>query len=169
AGPPLSRRPDRRLWRLLRAGHRRLQRRSEAGAGVAQPEPRPAHGQRGRDRLGGEHPALGDAQLRAARAREPAGLPCPPRRDADRPLDRAGSEAVVGIVFVIEDERHAEPQGEFASLDAAVAELHRRAALPWDEEPNVAPCTGWRTCGRTYEVIEYDNSARPWKELRRIP
>ena len=72
-------------------------------------------------------------------------------------------------MFVIEDERHAEPQGQFASLDEAVAELYRHAALPWDEEPNVAPCTGWRTCGRTYEVIEYDNSARPWKELRRIP
>jgi hypothetical protein len=73
-------------------------------------------------------------------------------------------------MFVIEDERHAELQeGEFASLDEAVAELQRRAALPWDERPNVAPCTGWRACGRTYEVVEYDTSARPWKELRRFP
>lgn len=73
-------------------------------------------------------------------------------------------------MFVIEDEQHAEPQaGEFRSIADAVSELKRRAMLPWDQPPNVAPCTSWRTCRRTYEVIEYDTSARPWKELRRIP
>jgi hypothetical protein len=72
-------------------------------------------------------------------------------------------------MFVIEDERHAEPQdGEFPTLSEAVIELKRRAALPWNEAPNLAPCTNWKTCGRTYEVIEYDTSDKPWKEIRRI-
>jgi len=72
-------------------------------------------------------------------------------------------------VFKIEDERHAEPlPGEFSSLAAAAVELRRLSTLPWDQVPNVAPCTNWRTCGRTYEVVEYDVSARPWKELNRV-
>jgi len=71
-------------------------------------------------------------------------------------------------MFKIEDERHAELQvGEFATFDDAVAELRRRAHLPWDQQPNVAPCTNWRNCGRYYEVIEYDDSVRPWQELSR--
>jgi hypothetical protein len=68
-------------------------------------------------------------------------------------------------MFVIEDELHAEPQGQFDSLEQAIAELRRRAAIPWDQHPNVAPCTNWRSCGRSYEIIEYDNS---WNELRRV-
>jgi hypothetical protein len=72
-------------------------------------------------------------------------------------------------MFVIEDERHAEPQGNYARLEDAVAELQRRSRIPWDEEPNLAPCMSWRTCGRTYELIEYDDSQAPWKELRRLP
>jgi len=71
-------------------------------------------------------------------------------------------------MFIIGDERHAEPQeGEFATFADAMVELRRRAALPWNEPPNVAPCTNWRECGRKYEVIEYDDSAKPWRELRR--
>ena len=69
-------------------------------------------------------------------------------------------------VFVIEDELHCEWSGEFATLDAALAELKRRANLPWDEAPNQAPCTSWRTCGRQYQVIEFDAALSPWKELR---
>lgn len=70
----------------------------------------------------------------------------------------------------IEDERHAEPQdGRYSSFDEAMAELKRRADLPWDEPPNVAPCASWKSCGRNYEIVEYDTSARPWKELRRVP
>ena len=73
-------------------------------------------------------------------------------------------------LFVIEDERHAEPQeGNFSTLSEAVTELRRRAALPWDQAPNVAPCTNWRNCGRCYEVVEYDVSETPWTELRRMP
>ena len=55
-------------------------------------------------------------------------------------------------MFVIEDEAHAEPQGEFDSLESAIAELRRRADMPWDAAPNLPPCTNWRTCGRRYEV-----------------
>lgn len=71
-------------------------------------------------------------------------------------------------MFVIEDERHAGPQGQFSTLREAMAELKRRADLPWNQKPNVAPCTNWRNCGRHYEVIEYDDSTKPWRELRRI-
>jgi hypothetical protein len=73
-------------------------------------------------------------------------------------------------MFRIEDERHAEPQeGEYQSLAEAVAELRRRALLQWDERPNVAPCQQWRTCGRSYEIVEYDTSSTPWRELSRLP
>jgi hypothetical protein len=71
-------------------------------------------------------------------------------------------------MFVIDDEFHAELQdGEFHSLDEAVVELRRRATLPWDQPPNLAPCTNWRTCGRKYVIIEYDTSTTPWQELER--
>jgi hypothetical protein len=71
-------------------------------------------------------------------------------------------------MFIIEDEFHAESQGEFPTYDAAIAELRRRSTLPWDEEPNVAPCMSWKTCGRRYEVIEYDVSTTPWREVQRL-
>jgi hypothetical protein len=71
-------------------------------------------------------------------------------------------------MFVIEDELHAEPQGEYPDREAALAELQRRARIPWDQEPNLAPCLSWRTCGRNYEVIHYDDKQSPWKELSRI-
>lgn len=71
-------------------------------------------------------------------------------------------------MVVIEDEYHRELQGRFATLSDAMGELAKRATIPWDEEPNRAPCQRWRTCGRNYELIEYDDSQVPWKELRRI-
>jgi hypothetical protein len=72
------------------------------------------------------------------------------------------------MIVLIEDERHAEEHGKFASVHQAIAELRRRATIPWDQPPNVAPCTNWQNCGRSYEVVEYDDSQVPWKELRRI-
>ena len=63
-------------------------------------------------------------------------------------------------MFKIEDERHTEPHA---------GELRRLAHLPWDKWPNLAPCANWATCGRTYEVVEYDDSTQPWRELRRLP
>ncbi len=71
-------------------------------------------------------------------------------------------------MFAIEDEAHAELIGKYATAEEAVAELRRRAGLPWDQMPNVAPCTSWRTCGRQYELIEYDMSVSPWKQVRRV-
>jgi hypothetical protein len=70
-------------------------------------------------------------------------------------------------MFVIQDEAHAEPQGRFQTRQQAIAELRRRAAIPWDEEPNRAPCTNWLNCGRRYELVEYDEHTLPWKELSR--
>lgn len=72
-------------------------------------------------------------------------------------------------MFVIEDEVHCDWHGQYATFDAAVAELSRRAILRWDEPPNMAPCTNWQTCERQYVVIEFDDTQTPWKELRRIP
>jgi hypothetical protein len=70
-------------------------------------------------------------------------------------------------MFLIEDEAHAELQeGQFQSRQEALAELRRRAAIAWDMEPNRAPCTNWRNCGRRYEIVEYDG-ASPSKVLSR--
>ena len=70
---------------------------------------------------------------------------------------------------VLEDELHAETQADVATFEGAVAECERRAAIAWDQDPNVAPCLSWRTCGRRYEIIEYDASRPPWHEIRRVP
>jgi hypothetical protein len=70
-------------------------------------------------------------------------------------------------MFVIEDEAHAEWHGQFRTRQQALAELQRLAALPWDQEPNRAPCTSWKNCSRRYELIEYDDSVTPWRELSR--
>jgi len=70
--------------------------------------------------------------------------------------------------WVIEDELHAEWHGEFDDISDALAELRRRAQIPWDDEPNQAPCQSWRTCGRRYEIIEFDDAQSHWRELRRM-
>jgi hypothetical protein len=70
-------------------------------------------------------------------------------------------------MFIIEDEIHSELMGEFESFEKALLELKRISKTPWDQEPNRAPCTSWKTCGRSYEIIEFDNSKIPWKEIRR--
>jgi hypothetical protein len=69
----------------------------------------------------------------------------------------------------IQDNRHSELHGDFPTFEAAIAELKRRAATPWDEPPNRAPCRSWRKCGRDYEVTEFDTAEQPWKLLRRVP
>ncbi len=71
--------------------------------------------------------------------------------------------------IIVEDEQHAELQGEFSSIEAAIAELNRRVHIPWNEEPNVAPCMSWQTCRRRYEIVEYDDAQTPWKEIGRTP
>lgn len=71
-------------------------------------------------------------------------------------------------MFVIEDETHAEPiKGEYKTFDDAFIELEKRASVPWDEKPNRCPCSNWKDCQRNYQIIEYDTSKIPWKELQR--
>ncbi|GAM96734.1 hypothetical protein U91I_00354 [alpha proteobacterium U9-1i] len=63
-------------------------------------------------------------------------------------------------MFTIEDEAHAELQdGEFGTEQDAMTELRRRAAIPWNEEPNLAPCTN--------VLVEYDKTATPRRERSR--
>ena len=81
---------------------------------------------------------------------------------------RASGQIMLGNMFVIEDQLHAELQGEFASFDEALAELRRRASIPWDHEPNLAPCSSWETCGRSYEIVEYDQVKSPWQVIGRV-
>ena len=71
-------------------------------------------------------------------------------------------------MFVIEDELHHEQVGELQTWEGAVAELRRLAEIPWDQEPNRAPCTGWKACGRHYEIVEYDITQTPRSEICRI-
>jgi len=62
-------------------------------------------------------------------------------------------------MFVIDDEAHCEIQeGVFRTRAEAIAELERRALIPWNEEPNRAPCTNWKKCARRYLVLEYDDA-----------
>jgi hypothetical protein len=72
-----------------------------------------------------------------------------------------------GLLFVVVDELHDEFLGEFRTREEAIAELQRRADIPWDQPPNLAPCTNWENCGRRYELIEYDNSMPPQTEISR--
>ena len=69
-------------------------------------------------------------------------------------------------MWFIEDELHAELQdGQFLTREDAVSELRRRAHLPWDTAPNLAPCTSWRTCGRRYELVERSDSEERFRAL----
>jgi hypothetical protein len=72
-------------------------------------------------------------------------------------------------MFVIEDEWHAEWIGEFTSREDAHDALRKLAELPWNEPPNICPCTSWRTCGRRYHLIEFDASAETWKSISDEP
>ena len=71
--------------------------------------------------------------------------------------------------FIIEDESHAELRSEHSTFAEAVEELKRLSAIPWDQPPNTAPCMSWKTCGRNYEIIEYETSNEPWRQIRRVP
>jgi hypothetical protein len=63
--------------------------------------------------------------------------------------------------------------GQFTSLGAVVEEFHRLATVPWDQDPNLAPCTSWRTCGRIWTAGEYKVPGRGarwlddiWEEVK---
>lgn len=70
------------------------------------------------------------------------------------------------MLIVIEDSIHCERIAQCDSFEEAIERLQQLSQLPWDQEPNRAPCTSWRKCGREYQVIEYDDSASPWKVVR---
>jgi hypothetical protein len=72
--------------------------------------------------------------------------------------------------ILIVDDVHCENQeGKFDRFEDAVAELKRRATIPWDQAPNQAPCMGWKKCGREYCIEEYDiTDPHHWKMVRRV-
>lgn len=70
------------------------------------------------------------------------------------------------ITYVIEDELHAEICGEYDSFIKAVSELKRRASIPWNEHPNIAPCVNWAKCGRRYEIIQYETEQKSWTKIQ---
>lgn len=57
-------------------------------------------------------------------------------------------------MFTIEDNWHCELKGNFPTFDLALAQIREWAKLPWNEEPNLAPCMSWPTCGRFYDIVE---------------
>ena len=71
-------------------------------------------------------------------------------------------------MYIIEDELHAEHLGQFLTMKLALTEILSLSRIPWDQEPNQAPCMSWKTCGREYVIIEFDDSTTPWVEVRRI-
>ncbi len=74
------------------------------------------------------------------------------------------------IKYFIEDEWHAELQeGEFDSFEDALNELKNRSLIPWNIEPNIAPCESQLTCGRRYEIIETDITKFPSTQVKRTP
>ena len=73
----------------------------------------------------------------------------------------------MSLPFLIEDQEHAEWISEHATLQEAVAELNRLSTIAWDQPPNQAPCKSWRTCGRRYEILEYNIATTPWQLIAR--
>ena len=72
-------------------------------------------------------------------------------------------------MFYIEDEWHCELEPKaYASLKDAVDELKNKALLDWDKPPIVAPCSSWRTYGRQYAIIEYDDTVTPYVQKQRL-
>jgi hypothetical protein len=62
-------------------------------------------------------------------------------------------------MFVIDDEARCEPQeGKFHTRADAMSELERTALIPWNEEPNRAPCINWRNCGPRYLILEWNDA-----------
>lgn len=73
--------------------------------------------------------------------------------------NRLLTSVIDDLKFVILDDSHSEPWGQaYPSREEALAELERRATIPWNVEPNRAPCTNWAKCGRRYLIEEYDDT-----------
>src|SRR3712207_1384721 len=72
-------------------------------------------------------------------------------------------------MFRIYDAFHTDTFGDYPTFAEAVAELERFARTPWDQPPNRAPCMGWRTCGRRYEIQQHDRTSVLWPLIKSIP
>ena len=72
-------------------------------------------------------------------------------------------------MFLIYDEIHCDHIAEFETREAALDELRRLSTLPWEHEPNRAPCKSWRTCERDYQLIEFEVIDERWRELSHVP
>ena len=72
-------------------------------------------------------------------------------------------------IYTIEDEFHAEEQGEYSTYEDALEELKKRKRIPWNQKPNKCPCSSWQTCGRKYEIIEYETNTKPWTKISQKP
>lgn len=76
----------------------------------------------------------------------------------------------MNAVFVIDDDTHSEAISKHGTFEEALAEIKRLATVPWDSEPNMAPCANWRNCGRRYDVVEFETSSNErWQERSRTP
>lgn len=71
--------------------------------------------------------------------------------------------------FVITDQIHDEDFGTFDSFDEAVLELKKIADIPWNKEPNLSLCESQETCGREYEIVEYNTESEPWQHIKTTP
>lgn len=96
-----------------------------------------------------------------------------PSGDSAPPCDSVPASTLGGaepkISYVLEDDLHAETLAESPDKEAALAEAYRRAALPWDDPVNKAPCVNWRHCGRHLMLATYDRARRSPDELSREP
>lgn len=64
--------------------------------------------------------------------------------------------------YVIEEEWHCSLEWEYNTFQEALDELKRRSEIPWNIEPNKAPCMSWESCSKLYVIIEYDISITPY-------
>lgn len=71
-------------------------------------------------------------------------------------------------MFTLEDTIHCTLE-KYDTFELALEAVQRRAQIPWHEEPNQAPCTSWRTCGRSYIIGEFDETTNPWTTLKITP
>jgi hypothetical protein len=71
--------------------------------------------------------------------------------------------------FAINDSIHLDQEGTYRSIDAALARLRQLARQPWDAAPNRAPCSSWESCGRDWEILEYEVETIPWQLRETIP
>ena len=68
--------------------------------------------------------------------------------------------------YIVNDDLHDDLYLPYPTIEAAMVEIRRRVALPWDHDDNQAPCASWKTCERQYSIYEYDEETGD--ECRRL-